>query len=147
MKEIGTVVGVDGDRISVSVKRSAACEKCGKCQHAHITFGNNSNLIVEAISTSAVKPGDLVELEITGQDYLRLSFLLYVLPLLGTGVGFALGWFLGRLLGNATLWGGVFGVVSFGLSYLWLHHYDKAAAKTGRFLPLARPLRDTDFRV
>ena len=100
MKEIGTVVGVDGDRISVSVKRSAACEKCGKCQHAHITFGDNSNLIVEAISTSAVKPGDLVELEITGQDYLRLSFLLYVLPLLGTGVGFALGWFLGRLSGT-----------------------------------------------
>lgn len=145
MKEIGTVVGVSDGKISVSVKRSAACEKCGRCSHSHITFADNSTLTVEAISTGDVKPGDLVELEMTGQDYLRLSFLVYVLPMIGTGIGFAVGWFLGRILGNATLWGGIFAVGTFALSFFWLHHYDKVATKTGRYLPLARPLRDNEL--
>lgn len=144
MKEIGTVVRIKGGRIWVSVKRTTACDRCGRCQHTHITFADNSTLTVEAIPASEVKPGDLVELEITGQDYLKLSFLIYVLPLLGTGAGSALGWFLGRALGNAGLWAGVFGAGSFAVSFMWLHHYDKAAAKAGRFLPLARPLRDTE---
>lgn len=147
MKEIGTVVGVKDGKISVSVKRTAACERCGKCRHAHIAFGDNSTLTIEAIPVSQVKIGDLVELEMTGQDYLWLSFLVYMLPLLGTGAGFAVGWLLGRALGNANLWGGIFAAGALALSFFWLHQYDKSAGKTGRFLPLARPVEDSDLQT
>jgi len=101
-------------------------------------------LIVEAVPLGEVKPGDLVELEMTGRDYLRLSFLMYVLPLLGAGAGLGIGYLLGRALGNPGLWGGVFALGFMAGSFLWLSQYDKAAAKTGRYLPLARPVRE-DF--
>jgi positive regulator of sigma E activity len=142
LREFGTVTGVSGGRITVAVKRTAACDRCGKCRHAHITFSDDNTLVVEAIPVGDVRPGDLVELEMTGQDYVRLSFLVYVLPLLGGGAGLGLGWLLGRVLGNPGLWGGVFALGSLALSFLWLNQYDKSAAKTGRYLPVARPVRN-----
>ena len=142
MRELGRVTGVSGGRITVAVKRTAACERCGKCRHAHISFGADNTLIVEAVPVGEVKPGDLVELEMTGRDYLKLSFIIYLLPLLGAGAGLGIGYLLGRVLGNGGLWGGVFALGFLATSFLWLNQYDKSAAKTGRYLPVARPVRD-----
>ncbi|HHY75269.1 MAG TPA: SoxR reducing system RseC family protein [Firmicutes bacterium] len=144
MKEFGRVTGVSGGKITVAVKRTAACERCQQCRHAHIGFGENEMLIVEAVPVGDVKPGDLVELEMTGRDYLRLSFLVYVLPLLAAGAGLGIGYLLGRAMGNPGLWGGVFAIIGMAGSFLWLNQYDKAAARTGRYLPLARPVREED---
>ena len=142
MKEFGRVTGVSGGRITVAVKRTAAGDRCGRGRHAHIGFGENESLIVEAVPVGEVKPGDLVELEMHARDYLRLSFLMYLFPLLGAGAGLGIGYLLGRTLGTPGLWGGVFAVGFLAGSFLWLNLYDKAAAKTGRYLPIARPVQE-----
>ncbi|MGI6644004.1 MAG: SoxR reducing system RseC family protein [Bacillota bacterium] len=139
MREIGTVVSVGERRITVSVKKTDACASCRQCSHAHVAFGDNDTLVIEALPVGEVKPGDKVELEMTNKDYLRLSFLIYIVPVLALLGGLGLGWLLGSLLEKASLWSAVFGIGSLGLSFLWLHNYDKAARQTGRYLPIARP--------
>ncbi len=139
MKEIGTVLTVDSSGITVSVKKTGACASCDRCSHAHISFGDNQTLIVRALPVGDIKPGDRVELEITGRDYIKLSFFMYMLPVIASLAGFGLGWLLGGVLGHNVLWGTVFSLGSLGLSFLWVHYYDKSAEKTGRYLPIARP--------
>ncbi len=140
MREIGTVVSVGARRITVSVKKTEACASCGQCSHAHVRFGDNDTLIIEALPIGEVKPGDKVELEMANRDYLRLSFFIYIVPVLALLAGLGLGWFLGSFLGNGSLWGAAFGLGSLGLSFFWLHNYDKTACETGRYLPIRQAL-------
>lgn len=142
MREIGRVVSVEGGRITVSVRRTDACERCGKCSHAHVRFGNDNDIIVEAIPVGDVQPGELVELEMEGRDYVKLSFIVYMVPLLSAFGGFGLGWILGGMLQSPVIWGTVLGIAGLALSFFWVNQYDKGAQKTGRYLPLARPIRD-----
>lgn len=138
MKEIGRVVSAKGKRILVEVERSSACSRCGRCG-GHITFGDKT-LTVEAACIGKVVPGDLVELEIPDSDYLKLSFFMYIFPLISGAIGYGIGWFLGNILGNGPLWAGLFAIGALAFSFLWLRQYDLASEKTDRYLPLARPL-------
>ena len=142
MKEYGTAIKVQGRTVTVSVKRTAACAKCGRCSHPDITFGDNGTLIVEAVPVGEVRPGDVVELEMDTGEFLKASFLVWMLPLLSAGAGFGVGYFIGRGAGTGSLWGVVFAFFSAALSFFWLHEYDKSSRRAGRYLPLARSLRD-----
>ena len=142
MKEYGTAVSVSGSKVTVSIKRTAACEKCGKCSHAHVIFSDNSQLTIEAVAVGDIRPGDTVELEMDSRDFLQASFLVWGLPLVAGGVGLGIGMALGRIIGNKGLWGAVFALSSVALSFYWLHQYDKSSQKSGRYLPLARSVRD-----
>lgn len=142
MKEVGKVISVDGHRVRVEVEKTSACSGCGKC--GHISFGENS-LMVEAAYEGDIRPGDLVELEISDSDYLRLSFLLYLLPLISLGVGYLVGHLIGAGLGMAGVMGAFFGAGFMALSYYWLRQYDKTSKASGRYLPFARPLDDPDW--
>ncbi|MGI6162999.1 MAG: SoxR reducing system RseC family protein [Bacillota bacterium] len=140
MKEIGTVISVKGDSVVVEVQKKAACRSCGRCG-GHISFGGDV-IIIEAIKTGDPGPGDLVELEIPDSDYLRLSLLVYGLPLVCAGAGYGGGWFLGRLLGSPSTWGWIFALGGFALSFVWLRSYDTAATQARRYMPIARPVQE-----
>ena len=142
MKEYGTAVSVSGDRVTIAMKRTAACDKCGRCSHPHIAFGDNSQLIIEAISSGDIRPGDTVEVEMESRDFLAASFIVWGVPLLAGVAGLGLGVFLGRMLGNAELWGTVFAIGALAASFFWLHQYDKVSQTSGRYLPVARSLRE-----
>lgn len=142
MKEYGTAVSVKGNRVTISMKRTAACEKCGRCTHPHIGFGDNSQLIIEAIALGEIRPGDTVEVEMDSRDFLAASFLVWGLPIAAGLVGLGVGVMLGRSLGNPGIWGAVFALGSVAASFFWLHQYDKSAQRAGRYLPVARSLRE-----
>jgi len=145
VKEIGTAMSVNGGKVTVSVKRTAACEACGKCTHPAIALGDNSILLIEAISAGDIKPGDTVEVDMDSGEFLKASFFVWLLPVVATGAGLGLGWVFGSVVGNGGLWGGVFALGALVLSYFWLHQYDRSSQKAGRYLPLARPVRDTQW--
>lgn len=142
MKEYGRAVSVAGNRVTIAMKRTAACDNCGRCSHPHIAFGDNTDLIIEAISLGPIKAGETVEVEMESRDFLAASFLVWGLPLLSGGVGLGLGMLLGRMLGNGAIWGGVFAIGSLAASFYWLHQYDRTSQKTGRYLPVARAVKD-----
>lgn len=146
MREIGKVVSVEKNgRLVVAVQRSDACSKCGKCSHAHVRFGSDDSIEIEAIPLGDFEVGDLAEIELSNEEYLSLVFKIYLLPLLLAGLGYGLGQFLGRYMGQGGLWGAVFALISFGLSFVWLHLYDKSAKRAGRYLPVARPVSVFDY--
>ena len=103
------------------------------CSHAHVAFGDNDTLVIEALPVGEVKPGDKVELEMTNKDYLRLSFLitLYRLGLLGGLARMALGQSSGKgLFGARCLVGSAI--------LLMANNYDKAATNR-KISSYARP--------
>jgi positive regulator of sigma E activity len=140
VKEIGTVISVKERSVIVNVKRKDACSSCGRCG-GHLSLAGDS-MIVEALKTGDPKPGDQVILELPDVDFLRLSFLVYMLPLLCLGLGYAGGWFLGSLLGNPSLWAGVFAAGALVGCFAWLRSYDASSRKSGKYMPLAKPLDD-----
>ncbi|HHT84883.1 MAG: SoxR reducing system RseC family protein [Bacillota bacterium] len=140
MQEIGTVISVKDRAVIVEVSRKEACSTCGRCG-GRLSLGGDT-MIVEAVKTGNPKPGDLVVLELPDADYLRLSFLVYMLPLLSLGLGYAGGWFLGSFLGNASVWAAVFAAGGLVGCFAWLRSYDAASRKAGKYMPVARPLDD-----
>lgn len=140
MKETGTVISVKGNSVTVKVKRKAACSGCGRCG-GRLSLGGDS-MIVEAVKIGDPKPGDLVELELPDTDYLRVSFLVYGLPLLSAGAGYGGGWFLGKMLGNASVWAWVFALGGLAVSFAWLRNYDISCSAVGKYKPFAKPLQE-----
>ncbi len=140
MKEIGTVISVKGNSVVVEVQKKAVCRSCGRCG-GHISFSRDS-IIIEAVKTGNPGPGDLVELEIPDSDYLRLSLLVYALPLVCAGAGYGGGWLLGRLLGNPSTWGWFFALGCFALCFVWLRNYDIATTQARKYMPIARPVQE-----
>jgi len=142
LKEYGTALSVTDGRVTIAMKRTAACDRCGRCAHPHIALADNSQLVLEAIKVGDIRPGDAVEIEMDSRDFLAASFLVWGLPILAGAVGLGLGLWLGNALGNAGLWGAVFALSAIGGTFFWLHQYDKTAQKSGRYLPVARALRE-----
>lgn len=131
MKEYGKVVKVDGDRVQVEIRRREACAHCGRCG-GHVRFGTDL-LVVDAVVEGEVSEGDVVELETSGSDFLKLSFYVYGLPLAAAGIGY---------FGGNALWGSAIApytaLAAITGAFLWLRSYDAKARKKGMYLPKAR---------
>lgn len=138
MKEYGTAISVNGNRVTISMNRTAACDRCGRCAHPHIAFGDSSQLIIEAVMLDDIRPGDTVEVEMGSRDFLSASFLVWGLPVAAGAIGLGLGTLLGNALGNSGIWSAVFALASVAASFFWLHQYDKSTQESGRYIPVAR---------
>lgn len=144
MKETGIAVAVQEGRVIVSVKRTDACRGCTRCSHARISFGRDDSLTVEAVPVGPVKPGDLVELEMPADDFLRAVSVVYIMPVLSLGVGYGTGLLLGSRIGSGGLWGVIGAGAGLFLWYIWLRGYDTASRTSGRYLPLARAISEDE---
>lgn len=145
MKETGKVVGFRDGLVEVEVRRTDQCGRCGRC--SHFSFAEPT-LIVEAKPAGTLQVGDIVELELRDRDFLTLSFLMYVMPLLGAAAAGLAGYALGALLGKPGFLAGLFAVLGLGFSLGGIVAIDRKSRKEGRFLPVARPLtfpEDRDF--
>lgn len=137
MKEAGKVVGFRNGLVEVEVRRTEQCGRCGRC--GHFTFADPT-LIVEARPAGSMKVGDVVELELRDRDFLTLSFLMYIMPLLGAGAAGLAGYGLGTFWGNSGLLAGLFALLGLVFSFGAVIAIDRKSRREGRFLPVARPL-------
>ena len=85
MREVGTVVSINGNIVKLLLARGEQCESCKACE----TFGANA-MQIEARDQIGTKVGDLVEIEVAPKHVLSHSFLVFVLI-----TGFFLGDFVG----------------------------------------------------
>lgn len=138
MKELAVVVSREDTLVTVEVKRKAACENCGRCG-GKISSGGDS-LIVEARAVGEMEPGDLVQLELPSSDYVRLSFLVYGLPLLFAALGYGIGWSVVRFFGGQQVFEWILTLLGFALSFVWLRRYDRLSTESKKYMPIARPV-------
>lgn len=79
MEIVGTVISVNGDMATVSVRRVSACgENCANCHGAC----EATTATTTAKNTVGAVAGDVVKVESSGMSVIRAAVFLYMLPVL-----------------------------------------------------------------
>ena len=135
MTEEGMVKRTMGTKAWVVTTRSEMCEACAS-QGACKVLGGGKEMEVEAINTAQAKPGDQVLLTLEDQSLIKLSFLVYMFPILALIAGAALGQKVGPLLSiNQELASFGLGAIAFGLAFVIVRKKDKTLEQTGSTIP------------
>ena len=95
MVETGKITQVSEDTATVEFSRSGMCGKCKVC----FLSGDAKSVTVKIDNTVAAKVGDEVDVELSGGEVVKASFIAYMIPLL---LG-AAGLFAGHLLHGEAL--------------------------------------------
>lgn len=136
MKQIrtGIVRKLDGNMAVVETKYNAACEGCetkNSCKENENAFGE-----VKAINTIQAQVGDRVTVSIDSSSFLKVSFLVYIVPVLGLLGGALLGSAISRLIPiSENLGGPMGGLTGFIASFLWVRHKGNKLAQQQNFTP------------
>ncbi len=88
--EEGIVIRSNMNLVWVKTVKTDACDSCSAKEGCHI-FGGGKPMEVEAINTAGAKPGDTVILGFESGSFLKLSFFLYVFPILSMIIGAVVG--------------------------------------------------------
>lgn len=89
MEKIGFVVGLEENRALVNVIRPSECgDKCSGCAGAC----EIKTMIVKVENTHQAVVGDRVELKLQATQFVKLTFLLYTLPLIAFVTGVFIGY-------------------------------------------------------
>jgi sigma-E factor negative regulatory protein RseC len=126
MREEGVVVGLDGDKARVRIRRSDACGKCRIC----VPLGDGS-MVIGAKNAICAGVGDRVSVEIDDSRRLSASFMVFILPL----VGLLLGCLVGLALSGSEKIGFLLGAGMFILVFMALRWYDRKTGTRDRSWP------------
>ena len=129
MTQIGTVIGVSGDRARVSVIRRSACKGCsaGGC------MGCEKSIEADALNPPGAKIGDKVEIGSPSSLILKYSALVFLMPIVLAFVFY----YIGYLFFKSGIVPYVFSVVPIVGSFAFFALYlDKKAAKETEFTVL-----------
>ena len=88
-KELGVVTEIQSDMALVKTARSAACEGCaskGSCMSK-----SSGEMIIRAVNQVGARVGDQVVISVATSAFLKVTFLLYVFPILGLMAGAMIG--------------------------------------------------------
>lgn len=134
MEEVGKVVGIKDDMVTVEVERSAACQGCRACR-----LSTGGKMLTEARNLVGAGIGDRVRVEIAPKAFLTATFVVFMIPLILLVAGFILGSFLAFLFNRPAYSQGMgvfFGFVFLALSLLIVRAVDRRATKTRKLQPI-----------
>jgi sigma-E factor negative regulatory protein RseC len=140
---VGVVVSAQGSLADVSTSRGSACTGCSEASTCTLPDPEACVEIVTVRNAVGAEPGDTVELDLPQHGLLRLSLLVWVVPLLGMVAGAIVGTTLptssGLVADAAAFLGAVSGAA---LAFGVLRWVDRRAAGDPRLTPfVARILR------
>jgi sigma-E factor negative regulatory protein RseC len=143
MTEEGMVKRTMGSKAWVVTRRSDMCESCsshGACK----ALGGGKEMEVEALNAVQARPGDQVLLTLEDQSLVKLSFLVYLFPILALISGAALGQKVASILGtNPELTSFMLAAIFFGLAFVLVRIKDKKLEQTGAIIPkIARIIKE-----
>ncbi len=123
MVRSGKVVGKKKDVLEVCFKRSAMCEHCGQCT------GKAHEEVFKVFGQAEI--GDFVDVKMPETKILKVSLIVYLVPL----VCFLLGLLLGNAIFHSDAYTALFGVLFLALSLVSLHFYDKKTDIRNKYMP------------
>jgi sigma-E factor negative regulatory protein RseC len=89
-KEEGTITKVLENKAWVRVRRSPMCNACN-CKSTCGTLGGGETMEAEAINTAGARVGDRVLLQVPSTALFKISFILYMIPVIFLIAGVILG--------------------------------------------------------
>ena len=135
MAQLGTVESVKEKHIFVKVLREEACAHCQVC-----TTGINEGkeCLIEAVNQCDAEVGDIVEIDIQANYFLRATAIMYGIPLIALILGIVL---VAAIIGSLNIPQGetitAFGGLIFtAITYLWINKREKRKKNT-KYLPIA----------
>lgn len=126
--EWGVVTAVSPGKARVKLERKSLCEKCGICS----VWGKDF-MLMEVDNSQGARVGDKVKIETPPGKALKISFMLFIIPLIGLFAGIFSGYLLAMWLGLKSLWQAGLGILFFLLGFLVVRWYDKKAQKGESF--------------
>lgn len=118
MEIVGTVIAIDGENATVSVKRVSACgENCANCKGACET--TKTTAVVKNSAGACI--GDVVKIESESSQVIRAAVVLYIVPVVVTILVAALVFG----LGFSDLYVFIFAALGFFTSFLGIKFFEK----------------------
>lgn len=136
LKKTGVVKAIQGRMALVITGMEPECESC-KAKEACSTFGGGgANAEVSARNTVGAEVGDIVIISMKGASLVKLSFLVYMLPMLALTVGVVLGYLLSRLIPvDENILVGVFGLFAFSGAFIWVKKKGDRLSARQEYIP------------
>ena len=133
ISEQGVIEKITGQKAVVRVKKSSACAQCGSRESCGIS---DRDMRVEVQNSLDAIEGDLVEISVHQGALLKISFLVYLLPVLAFILGAFTGLYLSTVFNTdqsktAIATGAIFLAVSF----LGLKVYERSGSRNADYLP------------
>lgn len=132
----GVVKALQGHMALVVTRMEPECESCKAKDACFSLGGGGANAEVKARNTAGAEVGDVVTISIKGSSLLKVSFLVYMLPILALLGGVILGVFLSTYIPvNENILVGVFGLLAFCGTFIWLKTKGDRLAGKQEFTP------------
>jgi sigma-E factor negative regulatory protein RseC len=133
--EEGTITKVFADMARVKVRRSSMCDIC-KCKSACSTLSDTEVMEAEALNTANARPGDRVLLNIPSKSLWKISFVIYMLPVIFLISGAIVGMRLARIYSLEPELGAlILGVMGCIISVLMIKLFAKRVRKDKEYTP------------
>lgn len=133
--EQGIVVRLSTDSAWVKTTRTSACETCAAKSSCN-TLGGGKDMEVEAINAAGAKVGDTVIIGFKTSSLLKLSFFIYIFPIICMIAGAVIGQkFAASFSYDASALSAVFGLLFFGVSFLFIRSKGNQMAKKQEYRP------------
>lgn len=122
----GIVKEVQKDTVIVTLERQDMCGECHACE----MLSGKKSCTLTCQTQIECKVGDIVEIELAKNTFLKATYLIYGMPLIGFLVGFLIGY----LFNLSELMTGLMILIGTSFSILYIKMQDKKKAYQG-FLP------------
>ncbi len=135
MAQTGTVESIKDQNVYVKVIREEACAHCKMC-----TTGINEGkeCVIEAVNKCSAIVGDIVEIDVQNNYFLRATAIMYGIPLVALmlGIGISLSILQSADIKGAELISALIGLAVTGIVYLLINQREKKNKNT-QYLPIA----------
>lgn len=133
--EEGIIEKTQDNRARVRIERSSSCTQCESRGACRVVGGKA--MVIDVSNPLRAKVGDRVEIGVPTQSFLKLTLLVYLLPVIALIMGAGLGRAWGQTIGlesslAAVLGGGLF----MGLTFAVLKIFDRSAGQKKDYQPV-----------
>ncbi|MBW1740609.1 MAG: SoxR reducing system RseC family protein [Deltaproteobacteria bacterium] len=136
LTKTGVVKAVQGHMALVVTRMEPECESCKARDACSVMGGGGANIEVWVRNTARAQPGDAVTISIKGASLLKVSFLVYMVPILALIGGIILGHVLSMLIPvDKNVLVGLFCLLALFGTFLWLKKKSNKLANKQEFIP------------
>ncbi len=133
VKEQGIIKQIKGKKAVIRIQQTSACAHCRSKASCDVS---KREMFIEVANNLGAKEGDLVELSVPEGTVLKLSFLIYIMPIIALIIGALGGWAVAESFKTDTTFASILGAgLCVGLSFYGLRKLNKKAESEEKYFP------------